>query len=203
MRYSGLNWEGRRWNTPVSIRSLGGQITSVDGRPSMYDGTVASKQHDKVSPNSDHRPTPHRGPGIVRAMDVTVTDLQGDVWTDSIRLSEDPRVRYVIYRGRKFNGAGGPYPWGWKPYLGLNPHEEHFHVSTNPNQDNNSSTWDLNGGTIMTGPNGEPQWDKVSEWAKASWTTAWQAGLLTVDSDPQDPVEMEQLMVILNRANVV
>lgn len=186
----------------MSIRSLGGQVTNYPDRPSTYDGTVASKQHDKISPTSDHRPTPHRGPGIVRAMDVTVTELLGAVWTESIRISEDPRVRYIIYRGRKFNGAGGPYPWGWKPYLGLNPHEEHFHVSTNSGQDHNASKWDLKGEN-MTGPNGEPNWEKVSDWAKNSWTKAWELGLLTDDSDPQDPVEMEQLMVILNRANVI
>jgi hypothetical protein len=53
------------------------------------------------------------------------------------------------------------------------------------------------------GPNGEPNWNQVSDWAKNSWTAAHKAGLLTEDSKPQDVLEVEQLMVYLNRANVI
>ena len=55
----------------------------------------------------------------------------------------------------------------------------------------------------MKGPNGEPNWEKVSTWAQNSWTAAYQAGLLTDDSMPQDVVEVEQLMVYLKRAGTI
>jgi hypothetical protein len=142
-------------------------------------------------------------------MDVTVTVDQGNVWTDSIRLSKDPRVKYVIYAGRKFASSSGAHPaWTWYEYLGPNPHTNHFHMSTLESADNNGSSWDLNGGS-MDGPNGEPQWDKVSSWAKNSWTKAWTAGLLnneaddSRDSDPQDVITKEVLMVHLDRAGVI
>lgn len=60
----------------------------------------------------------------------------------------------------------------------------------------------LTKGHDMTGPNGEPNWDKVSSWARAAWTEAYKAGLLSDTSDPKDTVEVEQLMVYLKRANV-
>jgi hypothetical protein len=58
-------------------------------------------------------------------------------------------------------------------------------------------------GDDMTGPNGEPNWDKVSDWAQNSWTKAYKADLLTEDSEPQDVLEVEQLMVYLARAKVI
>jgi hypothetical protein len=108
----------------------------------MFDGTVASRLHDKTSPNSDHRPTPHTGPGKVRAIDITCTDEQGKLWTEAIRRSEDARVLYVIYDGRRFSSDRSP-TWTWQPYLGLNPHEGHFHVSMVKTQDNNGRPWSL------------------------------------------------------------
>ena len=56
---------------------------------------------------------------------------------------------------------------------------------------------------MAKGPNGEPNWDKVSDWAKQAWTEAYKAGLLSDTSDPQDVVEMEQLMVTFKRAGIV
>lgn len=61
---------------------------------------------------------------------------------------------------------------------------------------------------MSLGPNGEPNWDEVSSWAKNSWTWAWANGLITGDNrlTPQDesshPLAMmnkQELMVHLKR----
>jgi len=209
-RYSGKNWEGRSFVCPPAIRSFGQSISALGPRPStLYDGTVASKQHDKVSPSSDHRPKPYRGPGKVRALDVTLTRTRGIVMAESIRLSQDRRVGYIINEGMKFNGDRSPYPWQWRRYLGANPHKGHLHQSTISTYDNDGSPWDLTGEHNMDGPNGEPNWDKVSDYARESWTLAWEAGILNNqpgdarDSNPQDVVNKEELMIFLNRANII
>ncbi len=64
------------------------------------------------------------------------------------------------------------------------------------------------GADVGLGPNGEPNWDEVSSWAKNSWTWAWMEGLLSRDkpetpqdesSHPQAVINKEQLMVHLKR----
>lgn len=58
------------------------------------------------------------------------------------------------------------------------------------------------GETVSTGPNGEPNWDEVSDWAKNSWTWAWTRSdrILSDQSHPKDVIDKEQLMVHLKRA---
>lgn len=54
-----------------------------------------------------------------------------------------------------------------------------------------------------TGPNGEPHWDVVSEWAKNSWSKAWAAGLITEASIPNAPVFVEQYVVFMDRLGLI
>lgn len=61
----------------------------------------------------------------------------------------------------------------------------------------------MNVEAIMDGPNGEPNWDEVSDWAKNSWTRAHLAGLLTENSHPKDDLTVEQSLVYLARAGVI
>jgi peptidoglycan hydrolase-like protein with peptidoglycan-binding domain len=154
-RYHGKNWEGRDWRTPPSITQLGQQIDAVGGRATAADGTCASKNHDKVSPSSDHRPKPYSGPGIVRGIDATCTTAQGNRWTEAIRKSKDPRVKYVIFNGRIFSSypSGGRGAWAWGKYTGSNPHAKHIHVSTVSTQDQNKSAWRIG---EATGPIPQP-----------------------------------------------
>ena len=53
----------------------------------------------------------------------------------------------------------------------------------------------------VKGPNGEPNWDEVSSWAKNSWTWAWtRDNKITSDSShPKDIIDKETLMVHLKR----
>ena len=76
----------------------------------------------------------------------------------------------------------------------------HYQVDVRP-QDCKNITWDK-GDTMATGPNGEPNWDEVSEYAKTAWTEAHKAGLLTESSHPKDVVEVEQMMVYFKRAKI-
>ena len=54
-------------------------------------------------------------------------------------------------------------------------------------------------GEVMTGPNGEPNWEEVSKWAKNSWTWGWANGLVTADSHPKDLLTVEQNIVFTKR----
>jgi hypothetical protein len=62
---------------------------------------------------------------------------------EHIRRSHDPRVKYVIYERRIFSGSGGPSPWIWRPYTGLNAHLKHMHVSvlSTPTGENDTRPW--------------------------------------------------------------
>lgn len=55
----------------------------------------------------------------------------------------------------------------------------------------------------MLGPNGEPNWDEVSEWAQEGWTAAHNAGMLRDDTHPADMVDKEELATMLLRAGLL
>jgi len=52
------------------------------------------------------------------------------------------------------------------------------------------------------GPNGEPNWSRVQDQFKPSWTRAWLAKVLSASSDPKDTLSKEELMVFLDRAGL-
>jgi hypothetical protein len=144
-RYTGVNWEGRFWRTVGAITTLGQQIEQL--RPGSYpvDGTVASKAHDVVSPNSDHRPD-WDVPGNVRAIDFGGPAGFIDDTVEAIRVSRDPRVRYVIHDRRMFSSYPKPGypPFTWRPYTGPAPHSSHAHVSVVDDVRGESTVpWDL------------------------------------------------------------
>lgn len=57
------------------------------------------------------------------------------------------------------------------------------------------------GEDVATGPNGEPNWDEVANWAKDAWTWAWVRDdqILSATSHPHDMIDKQQLMVHLQR----
>jgi hypothetical protein len=142
-RWSGTNWESRFWIASEAIVALGTQVEADHPAGHATDGTVAGKQHDQVNPSSDHRPHPFTGPGMVRAIDIGVDP--GDQLAEQLRDSRDARIKYVIHKGRKFQGRLGPDPWEWKPYLGANPHDTHVHLSVLTAGDSDDSPWNLEG----------------------------------------------------------
>lgn len=131
-RFKGKNHAGQEWRAAGAIVTFGKQIEEL--RPGTFksDGTVASKQHDKDNPTSDHRPNPRTGLGVVRALDFTETKpgQVGEV-AEALRLSKDPRIAYFIFNGRKFSSTKTKTlkAWEWRPYTGKNPHKNHGHLS--------------------------------------------------------------------------
>lgn len=105
------------------------------GRDDDSDGTIGDVAHQKAG-TSDHLPDPS---GIVHAIDLDAWDANARDPADDVaatiaehlRTRRDPRVKYVIWRGRMFSSypARGVPAWTWRPYTGPNPHTGHVHVS--------------------------------------------------------------------------
>lgn len=145
-RTAGANWERRPWTLAPCLVVLGQQISVLHPRGHPADGTVASRAHDAANPSSDHRPKPYSGSGIVRALDAG-ENTEDDAYNmaESIRLSRDPRISYVIHEGRLFSSytsSTGVPPFVWRPYRGA-PHTNHLHVSTLAAYDNDVRPWSI------------------------------------------------------------
>jgi hypothetical protein len=153
-RRSGTNWEGRAWKTSPALNSLMDEIEEAYPERHSGDGTVASKNHDAISPVSDPRPYPYTGPGVVNAVDAGET-VENDGWAlaEAIRSSRDPRVRYVQHEGSIFSSysTATRRAWEWGP-VGGNPHVDHVHVSVLRDKQNDGRLWNLGLGDDMASP---------------------------------------------------
>lgn len=149
-RYSGTNWEGRRWRAAGGIVALGSQIEAAWPTGAVPDGTVASRPHDQTNPRSDHRPYPYTGAGVVFALDMAeVIEGRGAELAEALRESRDPRLRYVIHESRLFSSydhTNGP-AWSWRPYRGGNEHLNHVHVSLWRDGGDSSTPFDIDLGS--------------------------------------------------------
>lgn len=143
---SGVNWEGRTWTTPLSLRALLDAVEAWQPAPRAADGTVASAGHDAANPTSDHRPNPYTGPGTVRAVDIGENGDEGPTIFTALLNSRDPRIKYAIHNGQIFASYTTPTRPAWTlgTYTGSNPHFTHVHVSTVAAQDANGKPWNLN-----------------------------------------------------------
>lgn len=121
----------------ASVLKLFNQLNTVSpNRKRGSDGTFPSAQHHIDNPNSDHEPhlVPGVGSEICTAGDYTHDPANGAdmaIMTEELRLSRDPRIKYVIFRDRMFSSyaAHGIPAWTWRDYSG-NYHGDHAHVST-------------------------------------------------------------------------
>ncbi len=123
-----------------AIDSLRSEVnTEHPDRDRKSDGTLGDTAH--LTRKSDHNPD---ALGIVHAWDVTVWDDPDPDNLDDVanplveflRASRDPRIKYVIHRGRMFssydsykNGVLVRKAWEWGPYTGVNGHFHHAHIS--------------------------------------------------------------------------
>jgi hypothetical protein len=117
------------WRVARSLNILLGQLNALAPRRSkISDGSIGDTAH--ASRDSDHNPW--YGPGIVTARDFT-HDIAGGLNCHNLAAIlisyRDPRIKYIIWNGRIVSGNGGPSPWQWRPYSGVNPHTKHLHVS--------------------------------------------------------------------------
>lgn len=112
------------WRAAPSVAAILSQATALwPARATFADGTIGDAAH--AARTSDHNPDSR---GIVHAADLTHDPDHGvdcAVLSEAIRARRDPRVKYVIFNRRIFDGG----VWAWQPYDGLSPHTEHMHVS--------------------------------------------------------------------------
>lgn len=119
------------WRPARSLTRLFAQLDEAyPSRSHATDGTICDP--DTHSPDSDH--CPHDFPGwgdqIVTAGDYTHDPTHGADMAkvaEALRLSRDPRIKYVIHARRIFSATNSP--WVWRTYTGTNPHVGHMHLS--------------------------------------------------------------------------
>ena len=123
-----------QWRVAKSLLKLREQINAkFPNRKKGSDGTIGDTNH--CPGTSDHCPNiVVGGVGIVTAMDIThdpAHGLDAGAVAETLRLSRDPRIQYIISNRRiaNFQALEGQPAFAWRPYTRSNPHEKHFHVS--------------------------------------------------------------------------
>ena len=102
--------------------------TRNPNRDRRSDGGLASPQHHKQNPTSDHEPDAN---GVYHARDFDRDGINAAAFAEHIRQqgqAGDRRLTggYVIFNRRIASDAHG---WVWRAYKGKNGHEHHVHVS--------------------------------------------------------------------------
>lgn len=136
---------GASWRVAKSLNVLLEQINAAyPNRSKVADGSIGDAAH--AASVSDHNPDQY---GIVRARDYTHDPAHGfdaHAMADALIASRDPRIKYVISRGRIASATISP--WVWRTYTGTNRHDHHAHVSVVPDsRADNTNPW-----TITTAP---------------------------------------------------
>lgn len=116
------------WRVAKSLETLISQANRQwPSRSRASDGTIGDTRHQ--AEHSDHNPN---SAGVVCAWDCTQDPAHGADMarlSENLRLSKDPRIGYVIYNHRIFDGSTYNGAWTWKPYSGSSPHTDHMHIS--------------------------------------------------------------------------
>lgn len=117
-----------QWFLSPPLATLRRQLdTNWPTRDRTSDGSIGDTAH--AARRSDHNPD---ADGMVRALDVDRDIAPGftaRALAEAIVASRDARVSYLISNGQIVSGPAGPSPWSWRPYVGVNAHREHVHVS--------------------------------------------------------------------------
>ena len=115
--------------TPAAIAVLRQATELWPKRAKASDGLLPSKAHVHQNPNSDHNS------GF--AVDITHDPVRGvDCSFAFIKLQSDPRVKYLIFKGKIWSIKNGN-----KEYTGSNPHNQHLHISIKEECGNDTSPW--------------------------------------------------------------
>lgn len=92
------------------------------------DGGIGDARHQATK--SDHNPNEH---GVVCARDFTNDPSPNGPTArklaERLIASRDHRIKYIISNAQICSGIGGPSPWVWRPYTGVNAHRKHMHIS--------------------------------------------------------------------------
>lgn len=129
------------WRIARSLETLRAQVNAAHpARSKASDGTIGDAAH--AATVSDHNPD---RAGVVRALDLTNDPAHGfsaAALAETLRLSRDPRIKYVISNRRIFSATISP--WTWRPYSGTDPHTSHVHVSVVPDgRADDTSPWTI------------------------------------------------------------
>ena len=117
------------WTLAPALAALRDEVNARwPGRDKSSDGTIGDLAHQRG--RSEHNPDTE---GVVRAIDITARGIDVDALLDA--AIGDPRVHYVIYRGRICSRT---YGWTWRPSSG---HEHHIHISLR-NRTSESAPWE-------------------------------------------------------------
>ena len=140
------------WRIARSLDHLLAQINAAyPNRSKAADGGIGDAAH--AASVSDHNPD---DAGVVRARDYTHDPANGfdaHALADRLIASRDPRIKYVISRGRIASATVSP--WVWRAYSGSNRHDHHVHVSVvADSRADNTADW-----TITTKPK---DWDEMA-----------------------------------------
>lgn len=121
-------------------------VAKFPNRNTRNDGTIGDTSHQHR--RSDHNPNLSLGgKGIVTALDITHDPAHGFdalAFAESLRLQQEPRIKYVIFNGRIFNSK--EHPWEWRNRdKGPGDHSEHVHISVvdDPKLYDDASPWNL------------------------------------------------------------
>lgn len=117
------------WRVALSLDVLLDEVNvRAPKRSKVSDGSIGDTAHSSRA--SDHNPNPA---GVVCARDITddPPDHNADEFTEWLRASRDPRIKYVIDQGRMFSSYATPTrpAWALGEYTGANAHEKHTHIS--------------------------------------------------------------------------
>jgi hypothetical protein len=124
------------WRPAYAITELRNEVNAKHpNRDTASDGIIGDTAHQ--AEKSDHNPNSHN---VVQAWDIT-TDTFTDAMAEWLKTTNDPRVKYVIYKHRIWSTARSGE--GWRTYTGSDPHTSHIHlsVSDDPGQYDRTDSW--------------------------------------------------------------
>ena len=114
-------------------------------RDKRSDGWIGDARHQASV--SDHNPDP-KANNVVRAVDIDA-DLSGtpkpdfaSSLADQVRIcgKTDARISYVIFRSHI---ASHIQDWVWRPYVGVDNHNSHLHISFTTKGDNDGTPFNI------------------------------------------------------------
>jgi hypothetical protein len=144
-----------QWRVAKALLALRDQVNQMaPNRSKASDGTIGDERHCGGAGASDHCPNVQDGNvGVVTAMDITHDVQHGcdaGALAESIRASQDPRVKYIIWNRQIANSSPiqGQPAWAWRAYTGSNPHNKHVHISVKatkqgPGGYDTTSAWNI------------------------------------------------------------
>lgn len=115
------------WELAPALKALISDVNQEwPNRSKALDGTIGDAAH--AARKSEHNPNREPGDdvpdGYVTAADITAEGINTGRLIDV--LIRDPRVWYVIHKGRIYSRT---YGFADRAYTGSNPHTGHIHVS--------------------------------------------------------------------------